>query len=661
MYGNGTLVTKLNAKELILAKVNAGTKLAKIYLFLVTLGYDINDIVAFMTSPAVNFIDIMTEPNIFTDQTMSVDTAISVAKGDFTPLYKNKLSSRTASMLWDNHPEYKDKLKKGDLSGIINDFKEGSAQYIEFQNILDTIADARNVLEECILNELNVRAKKAIESGKTFNEEEARNEIITSMSEDLDEFQNILEGANEFSNFGKILGLNQGLPTSKILLQKRVQDIQKILSDRIKKYNEANPNDKVDDTVIDVQKYLTDDNYREEIKNLYDKVKKCINIFEILDHIPQYNAILQIFSMVMESEHIISIKSRAYDSIYASLKEQGYNNISEEYQTRLLKGIDDAMIIKFVNESNIAIPYQAGTTLLTELEQEFQVPNDGLLQFNNLSDISSFKYYFENTIIPNLKEGLIPKYTNDGGQKKVILECQQELKDNRFVRALIKGESQGMPLYKCDLDMLTAENTQDSKIRFQQYVKGLQQLSKYWVNGTKLSDLFVLYNLVVNKNQYGSDRLTTLFDSLIQNNGHLSLIQKYLNFIGELDQNGKIEDLNLNLVDLMKRASIIVPTEIDQKDPSIIINTEDRGPVFKIKEDGVYKEKYDLIPIIEGESTDERLHRIYNYNSYFVLGGRMSDFIDRQVKNLRQINDNTINSLKALIRTGVLRIYKVCQ
>ena len=69
--------------------------------------------------------------------------------------------------------------------------------------------------------------------------EDIREEIMNNIPLDIDEFENILEGANEFSNLGKILGLNQGLPTSKALLQKRVQDMQKILSDRIKAVNKT--------------------------------------------------------------------------------------------------------------------------------------------------------------------------------------------------------------------------------------------------------------------------------------------------------------------------------------------------------------------------------------------------------------------------------------
>lgn len=84
-----------NAKELILAKVNAGMKLAKMYLFLVTLGFDINDIVKFMTSPAITFIDAITEANIFTGQDLSIQDAIKVARGDFDNYYKSFLSTRT--------------------------------------------------------------------------------------------------------------------------------------------------------------------------------------------------------------------------------------------------------------------------------------------------------------------------------------------------------------------------------------------------------------------------------------------------------------------------------------------------------------------------------------------------------------------------------------
>lgn len=636
-----------NAKELILAKVNAGMKLAKMYLFLVTLGFDINDIVKFMTSPAITFIDTITEANIFTGQDTSIQDAIKLARGDFKDYYKQFLSTRTLGLL---SKEEKNRLGDGNL--IENNFSEGSKEYVELENALSAIAETKDLLQSTV----DAAVEATLKENPGRKAEDIREEIMKNIPLDIDEFENILEGANEFSNLGKILGLNQGLPTSKALLQKRIQDMQKILSDRIKAVNKERPaDDQIEDIPLDVKRYLTDPEYAQNIKDLYESVKKCINIFDIIDHIPQFNSIFKIFSAVLDIDHNISIKTRAYDSVYDQLKLEG-RYMSEQYQTRLLKGIDDAIIAKFVNNSGISIPYSGGTNMLNELRQVVEAKEDGLLSFDSLSDVASFKYLFENSIIPNLKRGIVLDYQN--GQ--VVQITDDSLKANKFIQSLIKGDHRGMPLYKCDLDMLTTENSQNSKIKFQDYIKGLQELQKTKINGIALSDLFVLYNLVVNKNQYGSDRMTTLFDQFIQNNGQLSLIRKYLNYVGELDYSGAVAELNINILDLMKAAAAIVNSEIGQKDPTIIVNT-DSGPELRIKSGREYVKWQEIVPQVPGETQDEYLNRIYNHNSYFVLGGSYSDAVDRQVQNLRVITDQTLDTLNNLIRQGALTIYKVCQ
>jgi len=49
-----------------------------------------------------------------------------------------------------------------------------------------------------------------------------------------------------------------------------------------------------------------------------------------------------------------------------------------------------------------------------------------------------------------------------------------------------------------------------------------------------LSDWFALYNLIVNKNQYGSDRLTKIFDNFIKEYDSKgdNLINRYLRYVG---------------------------------------------------------------------------------------------------------------------------------
>jgi hypothetical protein len=73
-----------NAKELILSKINAGADFARVYLHLLILGYDISDIVAFMTSDAIETMTSLYEVSIF-DETVNkskVTDAIELAKGN---------------------------------------------------------------------------------------------------------------------------------------------------------------------------------------------------------------------------------------------------------------------------------------------------------------------------------------------------------------------------------------------------------------------------------------------------------------------------------------------------------------------------------------------------------------------------------------------------
>ena len=71
-----------NAKELILSKINAGEKLAKMYLFLISVGMDINDIVAFMINDVSSVIDELSEENIYDDFNISINDAIKLVKGN---------------------------------------------------------------------------------------------------------------------------------------------------------------------------------------------------------------------------------------------------------------------------------------------------------------------------------------------------------------------------------------------------------------------------------------------------------------------------------------------------------------------------------------------------------------------------------------------------
>lgn len=622
-----------NAKELILAKVNAGNKLAKMYLFLITLGFDINDIVKFMTSPAINFIDSITETNVFTGQDIKLKNAIEIARGNYSSL----ITKNIKEALRDKDKSLIRILERGDLENFKNPFSyDDGSIYNDVEDLMILIGSIKHL--------------------------QNYNPTDQSIIQDINEFENVMEGANEFSSFSQSLGANQGIPTSKIDLQKKTDALQKLYQTR---FSETKT---VMEEPLDVNRFFVDKEYAKAIKKNYNKVKKCVNTFAVIDYIAHFKAIFSLFSAVIDMDHNISIKSQIYNYAYGRLyKDNPY--ISETYQKNLLRSIDNIYINMFINTLNLEIPYIKGSTILEENRSSHKALEGGVLKLDSLSNIATFKLLFENQIIPNLQKGII--YDKVGN--KIIEKEDKRLLNNPFIRSLIKGFDKDIPLYKCDLNMLTIENSNDSKIKFQTYLKGLKQLKGIDINGIPLSNLFILYNLIVNKNQYGSDRLTTLFDTFIQNSEQLSMINEYLQYIGDLDYKGIIQgdgdnikitydgkETNVLLSDLKRLAAPIVRTAYGQSDPMIIINTQD-GPILYEKQEGEYIPLGNLIPTIKGESPTERLERIYNDKAYFVLGGSNKILIDRLLWNLQQINDDTISAIRDLQRMGVLTIQKICE
>lgn len=622
-----------NAKELILSKVNAGNKLAKMYLFLITMGFDINDIVKFMTSPAISFIDAITDSNIFSGREISLKNAIKIAKGDYSSL----ITGRAKEYLLDKDRQLVKMLSEGKIDEFKNPYSTSDYQYSAVEDLITEIGQI-----------------KSLQNYDTTNQD-----IIN----DILEFQNVMEGADEFSSFAQTLGMNQGIPTSKIDLQRRVSNLENIYQ---KRFTETGiPME----SSLDVKRFFTDPEYARWAKRSYNSVKKCVNTFAAIDYIPQFKAIFTLFSAVLDIDHNIAIKTKIYDYVYNYLRaENPY--ITEKYQNNLLGSIDTIFISMFLGNLDIQVPYPKNTTILQENRQSTKAVEGGLLRLDSLGDIATFKRLFENQIIPGLQRGIVYDITNGRVQERQI----PELITNPFIRSLIRGFNKDIPLYKCDLNMLTIDRSNDSKIKFQTYLKGLKALKSIYINNNSLSDLFVLYNLIVNRNQYGADRLTTLFDTFLQNNESLSMIKNYLSFIGDLDYSGEIEgdgnsikikfdnkETDFLVQDLTRLAAPIVRTPIGQNDPTIIVNTEN-GPQLYIREGyNKYTPSEGLIPVIKNELPEQRLERIYNDKAYFVLGGSYKSLADRLIQDIQEINDSTLSALISLQKRGILIIQKECK
>lgn len=626
-----------NAKELILSKINAGSKLAKCYLYLITMGYDIDDIVKFMTSDILTFIDTFTEDNIYEGLNLSIDQAIELAKGKIPYSVEKHFLTKQAGRFKSENKGWENSLTNGMV--LKNPYDQYNENYYDVQNFIDFINE--------------VRTHRPIAT----TDEEKEN-----LNSDIADFEKVLAGADEFSNFGRLLGLNQGLPTSKVDLRNLLDFIKSIITSREKKLKILNDKEVINDSVVkelglgekyseivgkfDPVKFLRDDDYRKLAIEYQNEIKENIPIFKIIESIPQFNSILTLLGIVEQLDNLTSIKSKLFDDILGKLKKESYY-VDEYMQKGILSFIDDLLILDFMKTHNYTLPIESGTEVFNVNWKTQEIGTS--ISLTEPHSIATFKKVFENVIIPGLQKG---RYY-DGTE---MIE-NENLKTNSFIQNLIRATDKDIPLYKADLDMLAKDSSASNIVKFQDYVNGLRLLQNCYINNIPLSDWFMIYNLIVNKNNYGSDRMTTLLQEFVSDSKS-NFLTKYLNHIGKLDYKQKV-DVQYSLEDVLVATAKTVSSTYGHKEPMLIVATED-GSQLMVKRGYNYEEFDQLIPPISGETREQYLQRLANRLEYGTLRINYNSFIQESIKQLNSLDPRAIDILNDLIKQGALIIDNTC-
>jgi len=292
-----------NAKELILAKINAGSKLAKCYLFLMTMGYNVNDIVKFMTSNAVSWIDSLSDPNVFLGQELRVDEAISAIE----KYLKNYDSSKEAESYVD---------------------EEGN----EIQGSKDRLSLLKSIIPS------NLTAAQRAEA-----------------LADLNEFKNVMEGSDEFSTFGRLLSINQGLKGKAEDLEAFLAYIKNIITKREKDMKIVNSDGQLieaaEDRYADIAggrfdpiRWTQDEEYQQRVAEYYDKLKVTLNIFAIAPKLPHFKSMFTLMGGECTVNQF-SVKSRILSECLRKIQvECPKLYIDEKYYPRILSFASSLMM-----------------------------------------------------------------------------------------------------------------------------------------------------------------------------------------------------------------------------------------------------------------------------------------------------------------------------
>ena len=716
-----------NAKELILAKINAGTNLARCYLHLIMMGFDINDIAKFMTSPAVSVVNSLLDVNMF-DEYMTDNTVfnvIKILKGQF-PINKFFFGSVFVDGEYESISNEAFKKIKGNLQTVLQDLgytqknRKGEDVPIMYKYLNQIVEDyfyerltgriTKSLIEFTngelqMSNQINVAlAAFSDYIDNVVDRIKSSGSTVTEFNTDLEEFEKVFQLATETSTLGSVfLGLNQGIGTSKYEILDKIYKIQKAVSDRekifgiseevfaspesmamlIENIRNNNPFLEQEDIVngltkakelgiinnFDFIKWLENaDGYRAATSDYYNLIKGTWNIFDIVQRLPHFNSIFQIFRTVVTMDSALIKKSYMLNKMVKNI----FGNttyLDEQTVNKLLDYVDDLLISKWINDHDFKFPIFDGdsTYKYNWKEVQYKGENPSSIIINSESTRGTFKKLIEERLIPNLRQGF---YYDENGNRITIR------KGNKFIENLILDiDNDGRSYLKLNLDMQNTSATAANESRYQECLSDFVKLKNYKLNGISLTDWIMLYNLIVNKNKFGSDRLTTLFGQFIDIIKEDSLIKTFLKDIGKIDYNqfqdpDTIEDLiemGYNRDDALYRIAPIISKAQEMNTNSEMVREYQEGrPIIgrkpnKFADYFVYEE---ILPnstelnLDDNQSSIDKIIRLQNWMKHGTLQMPFANKRSSVITNLSSKNQELVYSaLQSYIQSGIIEIY----
>lgn len=614
-----------NAKELILAKINAGTNFAKMYVYSMMVGLDINDTVAFMTCPVSELIDKLAQPNMFENYNGSPNQAINMVQGivgvdrrlhgtvksytkgengdEKTDVNKN---TYLAGRLRNAYP----KLITEDIKGLSQIMKLVINAAIEDETI--NLKDIK-VVDDLEINSYMQECQDLIGQLRNVRKQYASKE---DMMADIQEFKKLYDLSSEISTVSSAwLGLNQGMPTAEIDILSRLNKMSRIVSDRenilgvkdnemfrektptleavVENIRENNPTlTNIEERLkaaheagiinnFDIVRYLKDNDYRQQIIDYYGLLMGTVNVFDMIENLPNYHTILELFNSVVTANNSLVAKSRLINSITNKME-----NIDEKQLRGVVRYVDNLIAFNFLQDkTSIQVKNVEG------FDQYFNKTKVSRIDLYSLNGISTFKHWVEHEFLDELKAI-----------------------NNPLVPHLALVPNNDMTILATDIDLMNPSITEESKKAYEDILRGIAEFENtpYNNSGYSIADILMLYNIAVNKNQYGAERLTTIFKSCKDPN---NIINQYFKYEAELDYSGL--DLEYDNKDYLINTAPIISSFAEKyhKEPYIKVKDAVQGLILKRYDarNNIYYADTRVPVYVEDEDETSRLNRLQNF------------------------------------------------
>ena len=539
------------------------------YLHLIMLNYSFDDIAKFMTSETVQTIATLAKQVSLFDDYHDSDSGIidqvcnSLENGPAVDKYINRQGLATIMYT----------LKE---QGLIEGFGKN---YL--QSYLKEKFDKNEFLTPETFPASTVHSHRFIQE---FNRL-----IIYKKKLDPDTFQTfrkIKEEAKETTMLGRGFSINQGIKTDIAGKLSFLSALEQVITDAERKYTTDNrerfsmqikynkpylTDEYINHTLdkayeldivnnFEIEKFLDPDNveYREAAIEYRNCLKTIWPFFDMLDTIPHYKALYKVLYWTELVDSNISNKYKLIKEFKKRLiKEKGFNRFFDNDKLKALAGaVDEVLITNWLQKENITFTVDAGQQYFTP--SRIRKKLDEAQTFNLATDEgrATFKLWMESYVIPEIRKGNL-----------IDRKQFRKVRTNRFLNSLKlvdridRFTTDVVDFLALPIDMLNIKTESDQN-NYDSYARGFAQLKDVKLQGRPLTDWLFLYNLIVNGNQFGSDRLTTIFGEALKNDED-SIILKYETEVGNNDYTGTIDLGNFSLDDLViKLAPIVSRTQI---------------------------------------------------------------------------------------------------
>ena len=571
-----------NAKELCLAKINAGTGMIPLYLYGAAIGMDFKVMNKIIASPLGFTVAKLLGSNEFTMKRgkTSVDSALTylmegpgkrdldIYDGTLNKMSVLKTFENGMKAVLDSDPELmktlltitgKESLEitsknvgyvlslltrtQGpevayNLLARVNKYVNNTVQVLQ-GNYKDEPSKYFNFL--AMNNQLNDYLNEFVGQVATLRDTKYATEYGESdIAEDLNK---LALGANEFTFLGKFLRLNQEIKTKSDELIAFVQRIETVITERAKiiastnkRLGIKNPKGlkslKNFDFKLFAESFLLDyDNpdayFRTQIE-LYERYcKTCVNPLRILTTVDHYRGYLESMIYAYEGDYIKSTKFRAIKHLGNTfIDSMKVTNASEKRS--VFKGVQ-RFVDEYINNEYLS---SQDFIQMPETSEEFPVslidmygevvPNkykNSYIALGTSTGNRQFEHFFENTIVPALKKEF-------GGN--IFIQGLKEV--------LVTDPITGMRYLAISLPINMLPTSDNERVLFNKYKNDFNKIAgrNITINGKSYSilQMFQYYNLLKFKGRGGRNSLTSVFEDVMGD----EKLKSYRSFVNNFDK-----------------------------------------------------------------------------------------------------------------------------